>query len=189
MDPWLQIQRFYDGVNNQTRRAIDYTANGRLSRLSVNKCWEVVEDLAQYEEEEWNDSKFSEEGILNCMSATQEQLFENIKRQVEKLMKAEAHVVEENRNECVNTIGKHTFPQFSRQDEFEGIMLTFVNNQERQIQEIETHLKDTQNVFMELAEKFISRIKEKIREEASPKKIEKIFELPVPNKLYNDLHL
>ena len=117
---------------------------------------------------------FSEEGILSYMSATQEQLFENIKRQVEKLMEAEAPLVEENTNECVNTIGRHAFPHFSRQDEFEGIMLTFMDNQERQIQQLETHLKDTQNVFMELAEKFISRIKKKIREEAV-KKISKRF--------------
>ena len=42
IDLWLQIQIFYDGVNHQTRRAIDYAANGRLSRLSIDKCWEVI---------------------------------------------------------------------------------------------------------------------------------------------------
>ena len=119
------------------------------------------------------------------MSATQEQLFENIKSQIEKLMKAEVPLVEGNANEDINAIGRHAFPHPSRQDEFEGIMLTFMNNQERQIQQLEAHLKNTRNVFMELAEKFISRIKEKIREEASHKKIEKIFELPVPNESYN----
>ena len=101
-------------------------------------------------------------------------------------MKAEIPTADENPDECLNTIGKHMFHQFSRQDEFEGIMLTFVNNQERRIQELKTQLKNTQDMFMELAEKFIARIKEKIREEASHKKIEKIFELPVPNEPYHE---
>jgi hypothetical protein len=41
---------------------------------------------------------------------------------------------------------------------------------------------------MDLADKFISMIKEKIREEAIPKKIEKIFELSIPNETTNDGH-
>ena len=38
----LQIQIFYDGINHQTKRAIDYAANGRLSKLHVDKCWKVI---------------------------------------------------------------------------------------------------------------------------------------------------
>ena len=38
IEPWFQIQIFYDKVNYQTRRAIDYVANGRLNRLSVDEC-------------------------------------------------------------------------------------------------------------------------------------------------------
>ena len=99
------------------------------------------------------DSTFSEERTLNCIGTTQEQLFENVKRQIERLMKAEAPLVEGNTNEDFNMIGSHMLSHPSRQDEFEGIMLTFMNNQERQIQQLEAHLKNTQNVFMELAEK------------------------------------
>ena len=168
-------------MNHKTRRAIDYAAKGRLSRLSVDKCWEVIDDLAKYEEEEWEYSTLSEEGVLNHMSTTQEQMFVNIQRQVEELMKAEASLVEGNASEFLSTTGGHTPPHFSRQEEFEGIMLTFMENQEKQIQELEIHLKSTHDVFMELANKFISKIEEKIREEASHKKIEKIFELPTPN--------
>ena len=49
-----------------------------------------------------------------------------------------------------------------------------MSNQEKQIQQLEARMENTQNVFMNLAGNFISRIKEKIREESVPKKI-KIF--------------
>lgn len=49
-------------------------------------------------------------------------------------------------------------------------------------------MENTRSVFMDLADKFISRIKEKIREEAIPKKIKKIFELSIPNETSNDGH-
>jgi hypothetical protein len=144
LDLWFQIQIFYDGVNHQTRKAIDHAANGRLSKLSVDKCCEVNENLAQYEEEEWEDPMFLEEGSLDYMNATQEQLFENVKRQVEELMRGEMPMA--NPFGYVNADNKYTFPEYSRQEEFEGIMLTFVNNQERQIQQLEAAWK-TPKVF------------------------------------------
>ena len=80
----------------------------------------------------------------------------------------------------VSAISKYTFLERSRQEEFEGIMINFMNNQEKQIQHLETRMESTRNAFMDLADKFISRIKEKIREKSTPRIIEKIFELPTP---------
>ena len=68
---WLQIQIFYDGANHQTKRAIDYAANGRLSKLHVDKCWKVIEDLANYEEEEWEDPILPKKRMLNHIHSTQ----------------------------------------------------------------------------------------------------------------------
>jgi hypothetical protein len=45
-----------------------------------------------------------------------------------------------------------------------------MNNQEKQIQHLETRMESTRNAFRDLADKFISRIKEKIREKSTPKK-------------------
>lgn len=78
----------------------------------------------------------------------------------------------------VSAISKYNLPERSRQEEFEGIMITFMNNQDKQIQHIETRMESTRNVFMGFVDDFISRIKEKIREKSTPRKIEKIFELP-----------
>lgn len=59
-------------------------------------------------------------------------------------------------------------------------MITFMNNQEKQIQRLETRMESTRNTFVDLADEFTSRIKEKIREKSTPRKIKKIFELPTP---------
>ena len=59
-------------------------------------------------------------------------------------------------------------------------MTTFMSNQEKQMQQLESQLRNTYNTFMDLADIFISRVKEKIAEEAKPKKIEKVFELSTP---------
>ena len=56
-------------------------------------------------------------------------------------------------------------------------MTTFMSNQEEQIQQLENQLRGTYSTFMDLADIFISRVKEKIAEEAKPKKIKKVFEL------------
>ena len=133
IEPWFQIQIFYDKVNCQTRRAIDYAANGRLNRLSIDECWKVLEGLAQYEEEGWEDPMFSSNGKLDYVNSTQEQLLGNIEKQVKELMRAEMPAAETARspNVRVSAINKYNFPERSRQEEFEGIMVTFMNNQEK----------------------------------------------------------
>ena len=68
-------------------------------------------------------------------------------------------------------------------------MWTFVNNLEKQIQRLEPYIVNTRNVFMKLAKDFILRLREKIMREASPKKIEKVFEIPELVKGINDSHV
>ncbi|GKE76135.1 zinc finger, CCHC-type containing protein [Tanacetum coccineum] len=55
LDLWLQVQIFYDHVDYTTQMAIDYAAGGRLRKLRPEEAWKTIEDLAQYEEEEWNE--------------------------------------------------------------------------------------------------------------------------------------
>ncbi|GKB15811.1 hypothetical protein Tco_0849734, partial [Tanacetum coccineum] len=55
LDLWLQVQIFYDHVDYTTQMAIDYAAGGTLRKLRPEVAWETIEDLAQYEEEGWND--------------------------------------------------------------------------------------------------------------------------------------
>jgi hypothetical protein len=182
IEPWLQIQIFYDKVDYQTRRAIDYTAKGRLNRLSIDECWKVLEGLAQYEEEGWEDPMFPSKGKLDYAHATQEQLLGSIEKQVKELMSIEKPAAETmwNPNLRRNAVIDHNFPERSRQEEFEGIMVTFMDNQEKQIQHLEARMESTHKAFMNIADQFISRVKERIKENSVPRKIEKVFEVSTP---------
>ena len=52
---WLQVQIFYDHIDLSTRRTIDQSAGGKLRDLSAEESWELIEDLALYDNESWND--------------------------------------------------------------------------------------------------------------------------------------
>ncbi|GJV26414.1 hypothetical protein Tco_1379109 [Tanacetum coccineum] len=57
IDLWLQVQIFYDHVNSATRRTIDQSAGGKLRDKNAEEIWALLEDLAFYDNESWNDPK------------------------------------------------------------------------------------------------------------------------------------
>ncbi|GJR56386.1 hypothetical protein Tco_1406907 [Tanacetum coccineum] len=57
IDIWLQVQIFYDHINPVTRRTIDQSIDGKLCDLNAEESWALLEDLALYENESWNDPR------------------------------------------------------------------------------------------------------------------------------------
>ncbi|GKA26304.1 MAK10-like protein [Tanacetum coccineum] len=57
IDIWLQVQIFYDHVNPTTRRTIDQSAGGKLRDRNIEESWALLEDLALYDNESWNDPR------------------------------------------------------------------------------------------------------------------------------------
>ncbi|GKD88578.1 zinc finger, CCHC-type containing protein [Tanacetum coccineum] len=57
IDRWLQIQFFYDHVSFHIKCEIDRVAGGKLCNKSTDESWEIIENLALYDHEGWNDSK------------------------------------------------------------------------------------------------------------------------------------
>ncbi|GJZ86444.1 hypothetical protein Tco_0658054 [Tanacetum coccineum] len=57
IDLWLQVQIFYDQVNPITRRTIDQSAGGKLLDLNPEESWAILEDLALYDNESWNNPR------------------------------------------------------------------------------------------------------------------------------------
>lgn len=57
IDLWLQVQIFYDHIDLSMRRAIGQSAGGKLRDLSAEQSWELIEDLALYDNESWNDPR------------------------------------------------------------------------------------------------------------------------------------
>nr|GEU69793.1 zinc finger, CCHC-type [Tanacetum cinerariifolium] len=49
IDIWLQVQIFYDHVNQTTRHAIDHSAGGKLRDKSAKESWELIKNLALYD--------------------------------------------------------------------------------------------------------------------------------------------
>ncbi|GJU85653.1 zinc finger, CCHC-type containing protein [Tanacetum coccineum] len=57
IDIWLQVQIFYDHVTPSIRRTIDQSAGGKLRHRNAKESWALLEDLALYENESWNDPR------------------------------------------------------------------------------------------------------------------------------------
>ncbi|GJW91423.1 retrovirus-related pol polyprotein from transposon TNT 1-94, partial [Tanacetum coccineum] len=57
IDLWLHVQIFYDHVNPITRRTIDQSASGKLRDQNAKESWALLEDLALYYIESWNNPR------------------------------------------------------------------------------------------------------------------------------------
>ncbi|GJZ67207.1 hypothetical protein Tco_0630447 [Tanacetum coccineum] len=55
--PLASSPNFYDHVNPVTRRNIDQSAGGKLRDLNAEEPWALLEDLALYDNESWNDPR------------------------------------------------------------------------------------------------------------------------------------
>ncbi|GJR94613.1 hypothetical protein Tco_0266787 [Tanacetum coccineum] len=56
-DPTPSVQIFYDHVNPATRRTIDQAAGGKLRDKNTAESLALLEDLALYDNESWNDPR------------------------------------------------------------------------------------------------------------------------------------
>ncbi|GJT82119.1 hypothetical protein Tco_1056461 [Tanacetum coccineum] len=57
IDLWLQVRIIYDHVNPATRRTIDQSAGDKLRDKNDKESWALLEDLALYDNESWNDPR------------------------------------------------------------------------------------------------------------------------------------
>ncbi|GJZ67039.1 zinc finger, CCHC-type containing protein [Tanacetum coccineum] len=57
IDLWFQVPILYDHVNPATRRTIDQSAGGKLRDRNAKESWALLEDLALYDNESWNDPR------------------------------------------------------------------------------------------------------------------------------------
>ncbi|GKC26869.1 zinc finger, CCHC-type containing protein [Tanacetum coccineum] len=57
IDLWLKVQIFYDHVNPVIRRTFDQSANGKLHDRNAEESWALLEDLALYDNESWNNPR------------------------------------------------------------------------------------------------------------------------------------
>ncbi|GJW73026.1 hypothetical protein Tco_0132396 [Tanacetum coccineum] len=93
IDLWLQVQIFYDHVNPVTRRAIDQSAGGKLRDLNPEESWAILEDLALYDNESWNDPRDFAKPVKAItlpqdVPSTSDRRLIELENQVQRLMEA-----------------------------------------------------------------------------------------------------
>ncbi|GJW66827.1 MAK10-like protein [Tanacetum coccineum] len=93
IDLWLQVQIFYDHVNPITRRTIDQSASGKLRDLNPKESWAILEDLALYDNESWNDPRdFAKPvkaiALPQDVPSTSDRRLIELENQVQRLMEA-----------------------------------------------------------------------------------------------------
>ncbi|GKC66219.1 zinc finger, CCHC-type containing protein [Tanacetum coccineum] len=93
IDLWLQVQIFYDHVNPVTRRTIDQSAGGKLRDLNAKESWALLEDLALYDNESWNDPRdfakpVKEIALPQDVPSTSDRRLIELENQVQHLMEA-----------------------------------------------------------------------------------------------------
>ncbi|GJX25031.1 zinc finger, CCHC-type containing protein [Tanacetum coccineum] len=121
---------------------VDYTAEGQLRKMSAEKAWNTIEELARYEEEGWNDPIFLEEGSLNYKNANIEQLLGVMECQVDTLMNDAISLMGKSGDLCGLT--SNTMRQLplepSYQEEFEGLVTNFILDQEEKVFQLEEYM-------------------------------------------------
>ncbi|GKC31016.1 MAK10-like protein [Tanacetum coccineum] len=93
IDLWLQVQIFYDHINGVTRRTIDQSTGGKLRDRNAKESWELLEDLALYDNESWNNPRdFAKPvkaiALPQDVPSTSDRRLIELKNQVQRLMEA-----------------------------------------------------------------------------------------------------
>ncbi|GKE98913.1 zinc finger, CCHC-type containing protein, partial [Tanacetum coccineum] len=57
IDRWFQIQIFYEHVSFHLKCKIDCAAAGKLRNKNTDESWEIIENLALYDHEGWDETK------------------------------------------------------------------------------------------------------------------------------------
>ncbi|GJS72790.1 MAK10-like protein [Tanacetum coccineum] len=93
IDLWLKVQIFYDHVNPITRRTIDQSAGCELRDLNPEESWAILEDLALYDNESWNDRRDFAKPVKTIalpqdIPSTSDRRLIELENQVQRLMEA-----------------------------------------------------------------------------------------------------
>ncbi|GKF49216.1 hypothetical protein Tco_0142467 [Tanacetum coccineum] len=147
----------------------------------MKKAWATIEELAQYEEEGWNDPVALGEGSLDYENPNIEQLLGVMECKVDTLMKEAISLM--GRSESVFGMTSNTMYQLpsepSRQEEFEDLVMNFILDQEEKVRQLEEYMCVIVSDFMQLSLEVVGKLREEIRiEQNRTKKIKKITRYP-----------
>ncbi|GKE60569.1 hypothetical protein Tco_1510936, partial [Tanacetum coccineum] len=186
IDLWLQVQIFYDHVNPITRRTIDQSAGGKLRDLNPEESWAILEDLALYDNESWNDPRdfvkpVKAIALPQDVPSTSDRRLIELENQVQRLM--EAHLaptqptqVNKITTPCDICSGPHdtrhcmenpeqAFVEYasSRTDEAgEGLVSEFMASQDARLSKFEADFKQQQSEMTNKIDTVLKAITDRI---------------------------
>nr|GEX32082.1 zinc finger, CCHC-type [Tanacetum cinerariifolium] len=121
-----------------------------LRKISAEKAWATIEELARYEDEGWNDLK-----AISLMGR-RESVFRMTRNTVYQLPL-----------------------EPSRQEEFENLVMNFILDQEEKVKQLKEYMGVMGSDFMQLSLEVVGKLKEEIRMVKNRvKKTEKIMRYP-----------
>nr|GEV07146.1 hypothetical protein [Tanacetum cinerariifolium] len=137
------MQIFYDRIDHTLKQTVDYTARGRIRKISAEKAWATIEELARYEDKGWNDPITVGEGSLDYENLNIIQLLRVMECKVDTLMKEAISPM--GRSESIFGMTSNTMYQLpsepSRQEEFEDLLMNFILDQEERIKQLKITCK------------------------------------------------
>nr|GEV41170.1 hypothetical protein [Tanacetum cinerariifolium] len=160
---------------------MDYAPRGRLRKISMEKAWATIEELARYENEGWNDPVASGEGSLDYENPNIKQLLGVIKCKVDTLMKEAISLmgISESVFGMTSNTMYHLPSEPSRQEEFKDLVMNFILDHEEKVRQLEEYMCVIRSDFMQLSLEVVGKLREEIRTEQNrTKKIKKITRYP-----------
>nr|GEV45491.1 zinc finger, CCHC-type [Tanacetum cinerariifolium] len=157
---------------------LDPSPHGRILLLvSLLNSPVTIEELAQYEDEGWNDLVALGKGTLDYENPNIKQLLWVMECKVDTLMKEAISLMGRSEN-LFGMTSNTVYPlpsELSRQEEFEDLVMNFILNQEEKVRQLEEYMCAIGSDFMQLSFEFVRKLKEEIRiEQNRTKKIKKI---------------
>ncbi|GJX44396.1 hypothetical protein Tco_0261072 [Tanacetum coccineum] len=166
-------------------RTIDQSAGGKLRDLNVEESWALLEDLALYDNESWNDPRdfakpFKEITLPQDVPSTSDRRLTELENQVQRLM--EAHLapaqptqVKKVTTFCESCSGPHetqycmedpeqAFVEYasSRTDEAEGLVSNFMASQDARLSKFEADFKQQQREMTNKIDTVLKAITDRI---------------------------
>nr|GEY69271.1 MAK10-like protein [Tanacetum cinerariifolium] len=165
--PLAPSLNFYDNVNPVTRRTIDQSAGGKLRDLNAKESWALLEDLALYDNESWNDPRdfakpIKATALPQNVSSTPNRRLIELENQVQHLMEAHLALTQPTQVNKVTTSceicsGPHdtqycmkdpeqAFVEYtsSRTDESGGLINTIIIHSEKQSGSYDENAKENE---------------------------------------------
>ncbi|GJY61316.1 MAK10-like protein [Tanacetum coccineum] len=124
------VQIFYDHVNLATRQTNDQLAGGKLRDKNAEESWVLLEDLALYDNESWNDPRDFTKPVMAIslpqdVPSTSDHRLIDVENQVQRLMEALLAPKLPNQSQTVIKIETQQTeePEQTLEDEFKDLHL------------------------------------------------------------------